>query len=96
MNKNEKLVLKCFIETLVPADFEADMENVMFIEYLIGIAHTLRRFKIPSEQVENLNFMFEERKSRLIFISNKNYENKFYYNLIVLVVIIINKNNSRF
>lgn len=91
ITKSDKLILKAFLDMKTPSDFEASVENTLFVDSINGlVSRFLSGEKIPVDEIK----MYEldsETKERFSKILSNSSENLVYYNLVKLCYIILKK-----
>lgn len=91
MNKNEKKVLKIFLEWNVPKDFYSNPENITMVDSIYGLIDRLYSGeKISRLELDKYNLDTYNKKRIGKFVSN-NPENLIFYNLMKTCLLIMNK-----
>ncbi len=92
MNKNEKIILSCFMKLVVPEDFIVTFGRELFISTLTGYVQEL--LKNGSVQIESKNDFLtaeDDFKKEVNSFLNLKDENIIYYNMIKSCLLIIKK-----
>lgn len=89
MNTNDKRIVKIFLDTAVPDIFLNSIDKLLFDEFLKGKCDTL--LKTSSIDNDSILRIINLKNNLYNDIDYSNNENVIYYNLLRLVVSIMNK-----
>lgn len=89
MNANDKRIVKVFLDTDVPYIFLDSIDKILFDEFVKGKCDTL--LKTASIDNDSILKIINLNKKLYSDIDYSNNENVIYYNLLRLVISIMNK-----
>lgn len=91
MDKSDKMILKAFCYTKVPTDFYNTVDKIIALDTIFGFANrAINGVCIKKEEILRGDFSLEENKNFEI-ISSKSLENKRFYFLLKLVILILSR-----
>ena len=92
MDKNEKIIIRSFVDMDIPQDFIVSLGRELFISTLIGYAQQLLKNGFVNIKNKNELEIAEEdfKKESKHFVFSK-HENIIYYNMIKSCLLIIYK-----
>lgn len=89
MNANDKRIIRVFLDTAVPYIFLDSIDKILFDEFLKGKCDTL--LKTASIDNDSVLRIISLNKNLYSHVDYSNNENAIYYNLLRLVISIMNK-----
>ncbi len=91
MNKNEKQILRVFLNWNTPNDFYDNVKNITMVDSIYGlISRAYSGENISRQELDNYNIDAQNKKRIGEFVS-KDIENLIFYNLMKTCLLILYK-----
>ena len=93
MEQSDKLILKSFLVSKVPNDFNATTNRILMVDAIMGLVYKVYHGdKISRQEVQTFDLDKDAKKDIGDILSN-NIENLQFYYLLKLVIIVLYKNS---
>lgn len=93
MEQSDKLILKSFLVSKVPNDFNATTNRILMVDAIMGLVDKVYHGdKISRQEVQTFDLDKDAKKDIGDILSN-NIENLQFYYLLKLVIIVLYKNS---
>ncbi len=94
MNKEDKLILKAFLSTRVPKDFDDTISKMCMVDSIIGLAQRAYQGEIFDRAlIQSYDLNKEIKEEIRVILSNSQENLKYYYLLKLVILVLYNQSN---